>query len=817
MKAWKYTAIALSVVMILLVAGWFLRNTLIERISNPILEEYELTVTDVSLDALATSDANISYLELQHANGMSISIEKLNLPIRTSRTGFKHYSAGKIAIGRPTVASDEPPDFARILNQLLSLPLQLPQTEITIDEISGPPYPTVRDIHWRLTENEQQLAVLVDTLSLTASLVRMSDTVHLLSLSFADAVDAGSEQSLVIEIRRSDAGLSLNGTGTLDLRLWSPIIALLGIDAMTVESGSATLVFDSEVGEDPNQIPFVHADFTATTPIELNVAGITEAISSVTVKRASTTEVSATITDLQWFLRQSEMSIRVSDSDGNEFDVSLTNLSCESGPACSGDVGIVAENLALPFADIERFALSATQDIAFSDDGALVLVRPNATLGLSGIASPDLEVARFDALLTSEGEFEYAANDWQFSAPSLDVGIDEYLVYDGLTFSAPVYLDDFFVGQAAQQQWAKVGFYAAGSTANWNDQRIQLPGFKGSIAHDANEVAVFLETDGLFEEASVEASHDLDNGNGKLSLTNASISFDSQHLSRRISPWEAAWDVSAGIVDIDLQSTWQRVDAEWQVNARTSVRATNLAGAWEDTAFAGLSTSIHAEIDTVTGVTVQPSTIEVALVEMGLPVENITADYTLHPDELSVEVDKLRMSAFGGIVTADPFSFSTASERNNLLLHAESIDLAEVLSIEEFEAIEISGSIGAELPVTIEGQNLTVSGGTLTGVAPGGVIRYLPGIASDETDASGIGFATRALSNFEYESLASEVNYGTDGDLVLQMRLTGRNPDLEEGRPIILNLGVENNIPQMLRSLQAARAVEEILERQLAQ
>ncbi len=49
------------------------------------------------------------------------------------------------------------------------------------------------------------------------------------------------------------------------------------------------------------------------------------------------------------------------------------------------------------------------------------------------------------------------------------------------------------------------------------------------------------------------------------------------------------------------------------------------------------------------------------------------------------------------------------------------------------------------------------------------------------------------------------------------MRLSGRNPDFEEGRPIILNLGVENNVPQMLRSLQAARAVEEILERRLAQ
>jgi hypothetical protein len=73
------------------------------------------------------------------------------------------------------------------------------------------------------------------------------------------------------------------------------------------------------------------------------------------------------------------------------------------------------------------------------------------------------------------------------------------------------------------------------------------------------------------------------------------------------------------------------------------------------------------------------------------------------------------------------------------------------------------------------------------------------------------------LSNFEYETLTSEVDYTRDGDLNLQMHLTGRNPDLEDDRPVVLNLGVENNIPQMLRSLQAARAVEEILERRLAQ
>ena len=105
--------------------------------------------------------------------------------------------------------------------------------------------------------------------------------------------------------------------------------------------------------------------------------------------------------------------------------------------------------------------------------------------------------------------------------------------------------------------------------------------------------------------------------------------------------------------------------------------------------------------------------------------------------------------------------------------------------------------------------------GTLTGEAPGGVIRYKPGIVPDDSGTSAIGIVTEALSNFEYETLTSTVGYGKDGDLVLQMQIAGRNPDMEGNRPVVLNLGVENNIPTMLKSLQAARAVEEVLEKQL--
>ncbi len=818
MKAVKYIALALAIVMVLLVTGWYLRNTLIERISNPILAQYGLTVTDVSLDALATRDARISYLELRHVNGMIIGINGLRLPLRSSPTGVRTFRAASIEITLPDDDDEQPLAIAEILNQVLSLPQQLPRNEFIVGEISAAPYPAVRDMYWQVTETQQRLTAIVDVFFLSATLRRTSDTDHLLGLTFANIENHNLQQSFGIEIRRNDTGVLFNGSGLLDLRIWSPMIAMLGVDAVTVESGTATLRFDGEFANDPNQIPFVNVDFTPTTTIALDIGGFEDALSSVTIESASTTEISAAITDLQWSLRQSAMVIGIADNRRNALRVSLSELSCNSGNACSGAVQMVGENLVLPFAAIERFELRALQDLTIGENVVKVSVRSDATLDIRGVTGPDVQFARLDTKLTSDAEFEFTGSDWRASARSADIRIDDYVLDEGLTFSAPVFLDEVSVSQSGGQSLASARFHASRASAGWNDRRIRLPGARGRVSRKAAEVAVRFETAGLQQEGSVEVNHNLDRARGRLSMTrDAALSFASNALSSRISPWDLNWDLRAGTVEFGLIATWQKTQDQWRVGGQASILASGLAGAWEDTAFAGVTTRIEAAYDPATGIAISPSTIQVALVDMGLPVENITADYALHPDGLAVDVSNLRMTAFGGVITADPFSFRTASDSNNLILHVASVDLARVLAIEEFEAIEISGRVGAELPVTIEGKTVTIKDGKLTGVAPGGVIRYRPGIPSGSTGASGIAFATRALGNFQYDSLTSQVDYVTNGDLKLQMRLTGRNPDLESGRPIILNLGVENNVPQMLRSLQAARAVEEVLEKRLKQ
>ena len=51
---------------------------------------------------------------------------------------------------------------------------------------------------------------------------------------------------------------------------------------------------------------------------------------------------------------------------------------------------------------------------------------------------------------------------------------------------------------------------------------------------------------------------------------------------------------------------------------------------------------------------------------------------------------------------------------------------------------------------------------------------------------------TEALHNFHYDLLTSDVRYDERGKLNLGLRLNGRNPALEGGRPINFSINLED-------------------------
>ena len=817
MKFSKAVVVVVGVVALVAATAWYLRNTLIQQVSNPILRDFGFRVTDVSLDTLASSDATISYLKLVHDEGTSIAIENLTLPIRTSPTGSKTYIAEKVSIITSTKDDDEPFNLAELIDQFIALPDSLGSSEFVVSEIDLAAYPSVRDLRWTMAEGEQTLAVTLASVAMSATISRTDATAHTITLALPDNSTATSDHSITATLQRTDQAVVLDGLASLDLPVWEPLARLAGVvpHGINFRTGTAALQFAVEIPYDATQSASVAAELAPSSSIELVYSEIPGEITTLTMESGSAVSLAATFPKVIWSLQQAQASLLVSRDEWIAIPLAVSELSCEPGPVCSMNSQIEMSTAVLPFGTAEQVKFSSAEKLLFRDEGLRVEVQANAALDLIGLSTSDADVRHLSARLVSSASLELTDAGWRLAAESLDASIDTMSLSEDLSISAPLFFENLLVSEVNESLSARTGVYAPSGQATWKSQVISLPGFKGELTHQTAKLEIDLQTVGLHQDGSIKALLNPDTGAGELFVSDTAVSFGAQKLSSRIAPWDDVRDIADGVIFVDLQAGWAQSGSSLNFSGQTTARIENLSGQYEDTAFVDLSTTIEATYESAAGLAVKPSSFTLALIDMGLSLENISADYTLYPEVPAFDLEGLQMAAFGGIIRADPFSFRTDRNRNTLILRGESIDLSALLSLKEFEAIEVSGSIGAELPVTIAGDAVSIVGGTLTGDAPGGVIRYLPGLDQDVTDTTSIGLVTRALSNFEYETLTSEVEYNTDGDLNLQLHLTGRNPDLDENRPVVLNLGVENNVPQMLKSLQAARAVEEILEKRL--
>ena len=805
--------LAAGVAATLVVAVWFLRNTLVQRLSNPLLQDYGIAVTDVSLDALTTNDATIGYLELVHEKGTTISIEGLTLPVSITSTGMNDYSAEKITIISSTRTEGEPFELAILIDQVLSLPGLLGHAQLSVAELSVPPYPEIYDIHVLLQGSELEVQATIGSVTMSAAITQTDASDPAIVFSLLDGSPDTPGHSISAKLQRSAESISLSGLSSLDLAALEPLGKLAGMlpEEIGLRSGSAEMRFNIEIPYDTEQPLSVTAELTPSGPLRFAYAGNAGETAIIKVESGSPVHLTASFPGLEWSLRQAEASVSVSYDEWLDIPLSITDLSCVSGPSCSMQTSVAMQAGTLPFGKVDHIALSSAQKIVFLDEGLRIDVQANATLDITGLSTSDTNVEGISARLVSTATLELLDTGWRLAADSLDAEIEALSLSENAGVTMPLFLENLSVSELNQVLSANLGVHVPKSVATFEQRIVNLPGWKGEVSYQGGNVAVELQTLGLHQNGSIKARHDLDTGAGQLTISDAEASFDAKSLSSRVSPWGEDWDIAAGNALLDIEANWTQSASDLKFDGRSSLRLQDLAGHYGETAFVGLSTSLASAYDSAEGLTVLPSRISIDLIEMGLPIENISASYTLYPNEMGFDMADLRMAAFGGVIRADPFSFRTASNINTVLMHAEAIQLNRLLTLEEFEAIEVSGTVGAELPVAIVGSSLTITEGRLFGEPPGGVIRYHSASETDETDTSSIGFVTLALSNFKYETLTSEIDYNADGDLNLQLQLTGRNPDLETNRPVVLNLGVENNVPQMLKSLRAARNVEDIL------
>jgi len=343
------------------------------------------------------------------------------------------------------------------------------------------------------------------------------------------------------------------------------------------------------------------------------------------------------------------------------------------------------------------------------------------------------------------------------------------------------------------------------------------PGFAGSLALQDNVVdlnmTLMLKNRDLLHS---QLSHDLDSGTGSASIELPGLIFSNiTPLSSYFEELPVTADLVSGIISSQTQLDWQITDTgEIQLSGPLELSIDDLGGFYNDIVFVGFQNDTQAQINSLSEISAyQFAEASLETLDIGTSINNLRWQYQFNSAELAVTVQDFYAELLGGSVSFDEFDYQYQRAQNHLTIAVDGIQLNDVSALAEYPDLYVDGSISGSIPVVITPQYVTVDQGTIVALNPG-VIRYTPANPTPNPNPT-MQLVNDALSNYHYNTLDSDVIYDENGDLNLAVKLQGNNPDMNAGQAINLNVNIFDNIPTMLRSLQASRVITDTLEQSL--
>ncbi len=483
--------------------------------------------------------------------------------------------------------------------------------------------------------------------------------------------------------------------------------------------------------------------------------------------------------------------------------------------------------------------LDATPDleISYSRDSITIDVGPGTSfrakaIEAEGVNMPDLDVIQEDATNVSL-EFSDSAMDWTVSGgkwriqhPRLNLdGMDckaENLLLEPQSFSGPQGQATLYASEPECTAYGTdYSFDEVTTTLKLDNRNLWL---NGQFIHTA-----------LPPEFSFGLKLDTDTGSGSLFLSHdepVDLSIYAVELEEIFSLDFPELEISEGELLVQLDS---RIYPSGQFDTTLDINLAGTSGTFQGISFSGLS--VNGSLTYPPAADSGSARINVRQLQYGAEIENIEAElYLITPsndnitndnitsdnitnddvtndDILGIHFRSLKGKFLGSNLRADPFDFYPATLESAMKLHVEGLDIARIVELQQLQGLEISGVLDGMLPVLINGGEVSIEGGKFTNQPEGGMINYeidpsvLESISNPLTDT-----VIKALTDFSYTVLTADVDYQPDGELQVDFHIEGSSPNLENGRPVHLNINSEQNVLSLLESLEYTSNLNKGLE-----
>jgi len=179
-------------------------------------------------------------------------------------------------------------------------------------------------------------------------------------------------------------------------------------------------------------------------------------------------------------------------------------------------------------------------------------------------------------------------------------------------------------------------------------------------------------------------------------------------------------------------------------------------------------------------------------------------------------LDQARLQWFGGELWLEPGSWQLTDMPLRFPLKFKHLELAQLMQAYPTEGLAGTGRLNGDLPVLIDKEGVSLTQGQVRALEPGGTLE----LPADSVRALSQANQTtqlvaRALQNFHYTVLTSRIDYTQDGTLLLGLHLQGKSPNIPDGRPVVLNINLEEDLAALLTSLQLSGRVNEAVTKKV--
>jgi hypothetical protein len=291
-------------------------------------------------------------------------------------------------------------------------------------------------------------------------------------------------------------------------------------------------------------------------------------------------------------------------------------------------------------------------------------------------------------------------------------------------------------------------------------------------------------------------------------------------LSKTLADWPALLDLSNG--RLNGNASLSLAPGHDLPELRLELSGKGLTGIYDRSELSGLDARLHLRLDQ-RQLRLELSELRLEQVDPGMPIGPalLRGSYQAaraQPAQGLLELQQAQAAVMGGMLRLDPGQWDLRQSTLVFPLHLQGLDLNQFFTLYPAEGLAGSGLIDGQLPLSVGPAGIEIEQGQLHARAPGGHLEF----HSERIRALGrsnpaMQLVTQSLEDFHYTTLTSQVDYDRQGKLLLAMRLEGRNPAIEGGRPIHFNINLEEDIPTLLASLQLTDKVNEIIQQRVQQ